>query len=182
MDKTTLIGAGVLLAIGGGAALYDFTLGVHRTANVLYLDNTTDSPVEVSLTGPSEHTCSLAPGESCMVDVEAPDQYTVVGTSGGQEVHRGSFAIPENGDGTRSLYIVGPIVPYGVITVGYGAGSSNSQLIQPTAPFVELPGYLPPVEIDSAFPDSISSRGGGTSLTHLCHVDPETQTVGCPGA
>lgn len=186
MTRATKIKAGIAVAV---VAIFvvifikDYlAIGSKLKARRVFIENTSPSVVEVELSGGSTHSCTLAPSASCLVEVEAEVAYTISSKVNGQETQRDSFTFPPAEVGADALYIVGPMRPYALITMGYGSYSGSSLRVDPTEPFTMLPRKTSASELNAPFPASLTTSSTGGTLTHLCHYDPTTDEVGCPGA
>lgn len=182
--KTYLIVGGAFALLFGGAIVYDFISGTGIAGlhvEQVFIDNNSPSAVNFELSGDgSTESCSLAPYASCVIRIDSEVQYEAVTQADGQEMQRSSFTLPASEYGSSALYVIGPSRPYALETVGYGNYTSATTLLEPAAPFTLLTGRISGDAINAPFPDSTTVSGTGTSFTHLCHFDPQTQSVGCP--
>lgn len=181
--KTNLIIGGAFVLLIGGALVYDFIKGTGFAGlhvDQVFIDNNSPTAVDIELTGGSTESCSLPAYASCVIRIDAEVQYTAVTQAEGQEMQRSTFALPASEYGSSALYVIGPSRPYAIATVGYGNYQSSTTLLEPTAPFTLINGRISGDTINAPFPDSTSTSGTGTTFTHLCHFDPQTQLVGCP--
>ena len=185
MTKSTKMKTVVAVAVAAifvGIFIKDYlAIGSKARARRVFIENTSSSVVEVELSGGSTHSCTLAPSASCLVEVEAEAAYTISSKVNGQEMQRDSFTFPPAQIGADALYIVGPLRPYALITMAYGNYSGSSVRVDPTEPFTMLPRKTDASELNAPFPDALTTSSTGGTLTHLCHYDPTTDEVGCPG-
>jgi hypothetical protein len=152
-------------------------------ANVVLFENSLDVPGELSLAGKSYGT--IAPKKCLRLELDK-GSYALAFVGNGAKLDEGTLAVPgaKDGLGYHAVYNLGGKKGIALVTKYYG-GSFKDQ-VAPVAEgthLVEFPSGAGLGLVDEPFPDSITVPKHATfgSRTHVCHVNEEQQTVGCPG-
>jgi len=181
-DKIRISGAGVVAVIGGAIALVTY---FKSQKNVLLFENSFEQAGELSLNGKSFG--SIEPHRHLRLELD-PGSYALSFSAVGQKLDEGNLVVPQGkgGIGTtgyRAVYNIGGQKGLGVVTKYYGGTFHDSVVpVEPGKRLIEMPS-AELAKIDDGFPDSITVPKGAShgSVTHVCHIDEEQRTVGCPG-
>jgi hypothetical protein len=123
---------------------------------------------------------SLQPGAELRVELEG-GSHTVAFTKDGKTLDEGKVDI--NKKGYHAVYNVGGTPGLALVTVHYGDTSLENAVspIPSGQRVIEVPMTFK--KINDTFPESLTTNANQnqTSLTNVCRVDVEKQTVGCPG-
>jgi hypothetical protein len=162
---------------------WSFFLMRKAAANVVLFENSLDVPGELSLAGKSYGT--IAPKKSLRLELDQ-GSYALSFVGNGAKLDEGTLAVPggKDGLGYRAVYNLGGKKGIAVVTKYYG-GTFKDQ-VAPVAEgtrLVEVASTAKLDRVDDTFPESITVPKHATfgSVTNVCHVNEEEQTVGCPG-
>jgi hypothetical protein len=152
---------------------------------VVLFENSAAVAGELSLNG--KPYGSIGPHQHLRVELDAAS-YTLSFAAGSTKIDEGTLVVPEHASGLgtvgyRGVYNLGGGKGLAVVTKYYGGMMKDT-----VVPFdsgkhlVEVP-RAELASVDETFPKSISVPKGQSygSVVHVCHVDEEKETVGCPG-
>ncbi|MEM9191389.1 MAG: hypothetical protein AAGF12_19615 [Myxococcota bacterium] len=169
--------AGIVALIGGGFALYTY---FQTQANVVFIDNTHPVPVTVAVAG---QTHELQPGQEAVVELDE-GEHEVVATGPEGELTRGSVTV--TGSSFRGIYDLAGTGHYMVVHATFNAAGGGTQYeeLPPGSGFHQLPAGTVREGLDETIPTEMtsSSSSGSTTLIYACRFNPESETIGCPGA
>ncbi len=176
--KRLAIIAGVvvaLIAVGAlGLVIYTKVTPQHR----LLIDNATETSVAVEIDGKTLHV-----GPRSSTSVAVGDGRLAIHATAPNLDERVTLDLPASGwntPGATAVYNIGGRGDLAVVSMGYGTvfHAPPIQFLGHEQRAVLVPGVMG--EIDEPFPAQIESRGTGTVLRHVCHVDGER--FKCPGS
>lgn len=173
-----------ILAIAGGGLAMVAALGFSKfmaakvDENWVTFTNSLDTVGELMVDGKSQG--QLQPGAELRLEMEA-GSHTVTLTNGGQTLDEGKLDVKDKA--YHAVYNVGGKPGLALVTVHYG-DSSRENTVNPIPSgqrVIEVPMTFK--KINDVFPESLTTHANvnSTSLTNVCRVDVEKQTVGCPG-
>lgn len=171
----SFVGAGVTMV---GAIGFSRYMAAKVDENYVTFTNSLDTAGELSVDG--EAKGSLAPGADVRLELEG-GSHTVKFANAGQTLDEGKFDISKNG--YHAVYNLGGKPGLAMVTVHYGDTSFKNSInpIPEGQRLTEVPMTFK--KINDEFPETLTTHANmsGTSLTNVCRVDAEKQTVGCPG-
>jgi hypothetical protein len=181
-EKLKLGGLGVVVVVGLGFAAF---MHFKANKNVVLFENSFDQPGELLLNGKSYG--SLGPHQHVRLELDG-GTHVVSWNSGGKKVDDGSIDVKSSkgglGDvGYRAVYNIGGKKGLAVVTKFYGGSMKDSVSPMPEGKRVVETPYVELTKVDDVFPESVTVRKGQTfgTVTRVCHVDEEKETVGCAG-
>jgi hypothetical protein len=170
------MGGAVVVAVG--AIGFSKFMSAKVDENWITFTNSLETAGELLVDGKSQG--SLQPGAELRMEMEQ-GSHTVAFTNGGKTVEEGKLDI--NKKAYHAVYNVGGKPGLALVTVHYG-DSSRENTVNPIPEgqrVIEVPMTFQ--KINDAFPESLTTHTNvnSTSMTNVCRVDMEKQSVGCPG-
>jgi hypothetical protein len=177
-SKTRILGIA-----GGGLALVAvlvFTrfMSASLDENWVTFTNGLDTVGELMVDGKTQG--QLQPGAELRLEMES-GSHTVTLTNAGKTLDEGKLDVKDKS--YHAVYNVGGKPGLALVTVHYG-DSSRENTVNPIPDgqrVIEVPMTFK--KINDVFPETLTTNTNvnSTSLTNVCRVDVEKQTVGCPG-
>ncbi|MGC4093031.1 MAG: hypothetical protein QM756_35120 [Polyangiaceae bacterium] len=182
MEKLKFAGFALLIV---GALVVWLVVSRRQHANVVVFENSLSKPGELTLNGKSYGT--IAPRQHLRLELDSAS-YALSFGGAGEKLDEGTLVVPEVKSGIetmgmRAVYNLGGKKGLAVVTKMYGGSMKDSvRPVEEGKRLIEVP-YQNIDGVDEAFPATVTVRKGQSfgSVTRVCHVDEEKETVACPG-
>lgn len=170
-----IAGAGIAMVAAIGFSKY---MAAKVDENWVTFTNGLDTVGELMIDGKTQG--QLQPGAELRLEMQ-PGSHTVQLTNAGKTLDEGKIDVKDKS--YHAVYNVGGKAGLALVTVHYGDTSHENSVspIPEGQRVIEVPMTFK--KINDTFPESLTTNTNvnSTSLTNVCRVDLEKQTVGCPG-
>jgi hypothetical protein len=171
-----VLGAVLTAAIIGKGAELAYA---HTPRDSVVFENSKDFPVALVVDGQPREV--IAAHAVVRVELGAGEHEVLArGESGYAE--KGTLAVTRSGTVFLGLYVIGAHSRMAIASRAYGAkGADRLDRVADGLRFLALPPGTERDAIDQPFPEMVMSEKGtpNTTVTHLCHVEPQWRSVGC---
>ncbi len=181
MFRSRLIGTAVIAVIA--AIAYGYTKFRKPDIDV-YLDNSTNGPITVTINGKDMGTIP-AHSSKTLENVKAGKYQLVAKNQSGAVVEQGEYSVVESNRGDShncNIYNIGGENRYALAIIHYstsGAIPSTANEIGENQKFFST--KEAECKLDKSIPDTVSvGRGGSVTHKYLCHIN-DSGKVMCPG-